>query len=164
MALTNTISETNAGKGGLNLSAFTPHLSSIWDMTRDGRTVMRGSFASYVDADAVRISRYALGDQVSRECRWNEETQSYSRRLRVPGRRQQDHLRPALRPPGRHRPTARDCRQELKLPRMWEYTFGLEREVVPGLSLAGDLIYRRFTRPYELHGDQPDLERRRGRR
>ena len=77
MGLTNTISQTSAGKGGLNLHAFTPHVSSIWDMSKDGKTVLRGSFAQYVDADAVRISRYALGDQVSRECRWNEETQRY---------------------------------------------------------------------------------------
>ena len=45
LGLTNTISETNAGKGGLNLHAFTPHVSSIWDVTQDGRTVLRGSFA-----------------------------------------------------------------------------------------------------------------------
>ena len=33
---------------------------------------------------------------------------------------------------------------------MWEYTLGVEREVIPGLSLAGDFIYRDFTHPYEL--------------
>ena len=33
---------------------------------------------------------------------------------------------------------------------MWEYTFGFERELVPGISLGGDFVYRRFSRPYEL--------------
>ena len=37
----------------------------VYDLTRDGRTVVRGSFANYVDADAVRISKLALGEQVA---------------------------------------------------------------------------------------------------
>jgi hypothetical protein len=149
LALTNTVSQTSAGKGGLDLFAFTPHVSSIWDMTRDGKTVLRGSFAQYVDADAVRISRYALGDQVSRECRWSEETQSYSVGCEYRGGASKSTFGLPCGPQG-ITPDGKDCRQQLKLPRMWEYTLGFEREVVTGLSLSSDLIYRDFTNPYEV--------------
>jgi hypothetical protein len=149
IGLTNTISQTSAGKGGLNLHAFTPHASSIWDMTKDGKTVMRGSFAQYVDADAVRISRYALGDQVSRECRWNEETQRYDLACEYRGGASKSTFGLPCGPQG-VTPDGRNCRTELNLPKMWEYTLGFEREVLTGLSLSSDLIYRRFTRPYEV--------------
>jgi hypothetical protein len=41
------------------------------------------------------------------------------------------------------------CGRTLTAPRTWEYTLGAEREVVRGLSLAADLIYRRYRNPYE---------------
>jgi hypothetical protein len=149
LALTSTMSDTNAAKGGINLHALTPHISTVWDLTQDGRTVVRGSFANYVDADAVRISRYALGDQVSRECRWDEATSTFTRDCEFRGGASKATFGLPCGPQG-YWPDGTPCREDLKLPRMWEYTFGFERELVPGISLGTDLVYRKFTNPYEL--------------
>jgi hypothetical protein len=43
----------------------------------------------------------------------------------------------------------RDCREKLRIPRTWEYTVGAEREIVQGVALGMDFIYRRFSHPYE---------------
>ena len=37
----------------------------------------------------------------------------------------------------------------LKVPRTWEYTAGAEREVVQGIALGADFVYRRFDNPFE---------------
>jgi len=37
----------------------------------------------------------------------------------------------------------------LQIPRTFEYTIGAERELLPGIGLAVDLIYRKFTHQYE---------------
>ena len=54
--------------------ALTPHLSAVWDMTHDGRTVVRGSYNQYVDTDAVRVAQRRFGEGVSQDCRWNPAT------------------------------------------------------------------------------------------
>ena len=149
LAFTVASSGANAPGGELNLTALTPHLSLAWDATHDGRTALRASFAQHVDADAVRISRYALGDQVSRECRWDEPSQTFSRDCRFAGGASNVTFGMPCGPQGvdaRGLP----CVGKIKLPRMWEYTLGAEREVYPGVSLSGDLIYRLYTNPFEL--------------
>jgi hypothetical protein len=45
--------------------------------------------------------------------------------------------------------TGTRCATKLGIPKTWEYTLGSEREVVPGLALALDGIYRKFTNQYE---------------
>jgi hypothetical protein len=153
VALTTTISETQSGQGSLTFNAFTPHVSAIWDVAQDGRTVVRGSFANYVDADAVRISRYALGEQVSRECKVDDPAATrltYNRECEFRGGASKATFGLPCGPTGLN-PDGTSCRQELRLPRMWEYTMGVEREVVPGFSLGADAIYRVFTHPYELY-------------
>ena len=150
VALTSTTSETGvADAGKLDLSAWTPHLSTIYDLTHDGRTVVRGSFASYVDADSVRISKLALGDQVSRDCKWDEATQSFSRECEYRGGRSKTTFGLPCGPSGLTA-TGERCNEDLQMPRMWEYTFGVERELLPGVSLGTDFIYRHFTNPYEM--------------
>jgi hypothetical protein len=149
VAFTAAMSETVAGNGQVSLTGLTPHLSTVWDATHDGRTVLRASFANYVDADAVRVSRYALGDQVARECKWDEASQSYNKECEYRGGAANSTFGLPCGPQG-FWPDGRPCKQEIRLPRMWEYTLGAEREVSPGLSLSGDLIFRKFTHPYEL--------------
>jgi hypothetical protein len=148
VALTSAVSQTNAGNGQLTLNAVTPHLAGIWDATHDGRTVMRASFANYVDADAVRVSRYALGDQVSRECKVDANGVSTGDCEFRGGASKSTFGLPCG--PAGVGPDGKSCRKGIELPRMWEYTMGAEREIMPGLSLSGDLIYRVFTHPYEL--------------
>jgi hypothetical protein len=149
LALVSALGETNAGRGSIDLHAFTPHLSVVWDATHDGRTAIRGSFANYVDADAVRVSRYALGSQVSRECQWDEAAQSFNRNCVYAGGANSVTFGLPCGPKGVDA-TGKSCQQEIRLPRMWEYTVGAEREILPGMSLASDMVYRVFTHPYEL--------------
>jgi hypothetical protein len=149
LAYTLAISDTNAGKGSLNLGALTPHLSVVWDATHDGRTALRASLANHVDGDAVRISKYALGDQVSRECKWNDVTQKFDRDCFFSGGANSVTFGRPCGPQGIN-PDGTRCDQKLRLPRMWEYTVGAERELSPGLSLGGDFVYRIFTHPFEM--------------
>jgi hypothetical protein len=121
----------------------------VWDATHDGRTAIRGSFANYVDADAVRVSSYALGSQVSRECQWDDTTQGYTKNCTYAGGANSVTFGLPCGPQGID-PNGKPCSQNIQLPRMWEYTLGAERELFPGMSLAGDFVYRRFTHPYEI--------------
>ena len=150
LAYTLAISETNAGKGSINLGALTPHVSVVWDATHDGRTALRASLANHVDADAVRVSKYALGDQVSKECKWNEATQKFDSNCFFSGGANSVTFGKPCGPQGIN-PDGSSCQQTLRLPRMWEYTVGAERELVPGLSLGGDFVYRVFTHPFEIY-------------
>jgi hypothetical protein len=149
LAYTLAISDTNAGKGSLNLGALTPHLSVVWDATHDGRTALRASLANHVDGDAVRISKYALGDQVSRECKWNDATQKFDRECFFSGGANSVTFGRPCGPQGLN-PDGTSCVTNLRLPRMWEYTLGAERELFPGVSLGGDFVYRVFTHPFEM--------------
>jgi hypothetical protein len=149
LAYTMAISHTNAGKGSLTLGGLTPHLSVVWDATHDGRTALRASMANHVDADAVRISKYALGDQVSKDCKWDEASGQYNKECFFTGGANSVTFGRPCGPQGVN-PDGTSCVNKLRLPRMWEYTVGLERELDPGLSLGGDLVYRVFTHPYEI--------------
>jgi hypothetical protein len=128
--------------------AVTPHLAAAWDALGDGTTVLRGSFNQYVDTDAVRIARHALGGAVSRECRWNATNQDFDADCRYTGGQGGRTLGLPCGPTGIN-PDGTSCREELKTPRTWEYTLGGEREMVPGVGLGSDFIYRLYTNPYE---------------
>ena len=45
--------------------------------------------------------------------------------------------------------TAATCREALTIPRTYEYTMGAEREIVQGVALGLDLVYRQFNNQYE---------------
>jgi hypothetical protein len=132
----------------IDQTALTPHLQAAYDITHDGRTVLRASYNHYVDTDAVRIARHALGDAVVRECRWNPATNSFDSDCRFSGGAGGRTFGLPCGPSG----LADDggpCREKLRIPRTIEYTAGAERELVPGLALGADLVYRVFHTPYE---------------
>jgi hypothetical protein len=132
----------------ISQAAVTPHLAVGWDPFGDGRTVVRGSFNQYLDTDAVRIARLALGSGVSRECRYNPVTQDFDLDCRYAGGQGGRTMGLPCGPSGIDA-EGNSCREEIKTPRTWEYTLGGEREIMQGLGLGSDLIYRRFTNPYE---------------
>jgi hypothetical protein len=142
-------SHTNSGRGSLSLQGLTPHLSAVWDATHDGRTALRASYAQYLDADAVRVSRYALGDQVQRDCKWDSGAQTFSKDCQFSGGANNVTFGLPCGPQG-VTPDGKSCAQKLSMPRMYEYTLGAERELVQGLSLGADFVYRLFTHPYEI--------------
>ncbi len=144
-----TVRAANVGQEA-NLAgvAVTPHVQVAWDATRDGRTVLRGSFNQYVDTDAVRLARFAAGERVYKECGWNPGTQEFDAGCRFGGGALQRTFGLPCGPSGVDAQGV-SCRERLRVPRTWEYTAGAEREIVPGIALGGDLVYRLYTYPYE---------------
>ncbi len=139
----------NVGQGAnIDGSGFTPHLSAAWDATHDGRTVIRGSYNQYVDIDALTLAQFALGSRVYRECRWDAATEDFTSNCVYGGGRDNRTFGLPCGPSGVDE-SGQSCSQRLKMPRTHEYTAGVEREVIQGLAMGADLVYRLYTFPYE---------------
>jgi hypothetical protein len=148
VAYTIATAENNQGDVIIENAAATPHISAAYDITHDGRTVVRGSFNNYLDTDLGRLAQFSIGDQVSKNCRYNatnglfDSNCVYSggvsgRTIGLPcGSAGVDTL-------------GNPCKEKLKIPRTWEYTLGAEREIVQGVGFGTDFIYRRFNNQYE---------------
>lgn len=136
------------GDAILDAAAFTPSLSVAWDATHDGRSVLRASFNQYVDVDVSAIANHTLGSQIRKRCQWNTATAAYDANCSWSGGRAGVTVGMPCGPSGFDE-QGRDCRKALQLPKTWEYTVGAEREVVEGMSLALDAIYRRYQNQYE---------------
>jgi hypothetical protein len=132
----------------ISQTAVTPHLSVAWDMTHDGRTVLRGGYNQYVDTDAVRIAQRAFGDGVSQECRYNTATGAYDSACRYSGGMRGSTVGLPCGPTGVDG-SGQPCKQQLSVPRTSEMTLGAEREIVPGLGFGADFVHRTFSHPYE---------------
>jgi hypothetical protein len=128
--------------------AFTPHMSAVWDVNHDGRTVTRASYNHYVDTDAVRVARQALGEAVTRECRWNAATMAFDTDCQYSGGARGRTVGLPCGPQGIY-PNGKPCGTKLTTPRTRELTLGAEREVMSGLGFGADIVYRTFDHPYE---------------
>jgi hypothetical protein len=129
-------------------SAVTPSLSAAWDATHDGRTVLRGSFAEYLDVEVTTIAGHTLGGQVSQRCLWNEATGKYDRSCAWSGGASSTTVGKPCGPSGIDA-TGQDCTSKLTIPKAWEYTLGAEREVVPGLALGTSFVWRKYVNQFE---------------
>jgi hypothetical protein len=136
------------GDQPLEGSAFTPHMAAAYDPLHDGRTVLRGSFNGYVDVGATELGRHSLGSRISQTCRWDETTQSFSRECTYSGGASSRTFGLPCGPSGVDE-RGRDCRERLVIPRTWEATAGAEREIVQGVGLGADFVYRRYVNQYE---------------
>jgi hypothetical protein len=130
-------------------SAVTPSLSLAWDATHDGRTVVRGSFSEYLDVELTPIAGHTLGSMVSQRCRWNDATGSYDLGCTFSGGPTSATVGLPCGPTGFDE-QGRSCRQNLTIPRTWEYTAGAEREIVTGLALGASVVYRQYTNQFEV--------------
>jgi hypothetical protein len=133
-----------------NLLSWAPTLSAAWDATHDGRTVLRGSFNQYVDVDMVNIARHSLGSQAQLTCQWDATTMSFTKNCVYSGGLSANTFGSACGPSGIDA-AGNDCHEKMKIPRTWEYTVGAEREMIQGLALSLDLVYKRFTNLYEVN-------------
>jgi hypothetical protein len=147
VSLITSTSSNSRGQTATDGTAVTPHISTAWDATHDGRTVVRGSFNQYVDPDVGRLARHTLGSRVSQECRWNAANQAYTDECRYSGGVPGATIGLPCGPSGIDE-NGNPCREKLRIPRTTEYTLGGEREVVPGLGLGLDFVYRNFNHPY----------------
>jgi hypothetical protein len=148
LALTMNRAGTDLQENVLNQTGLTPHLSAVWDVTHDGRTVLRSSYNHYVDTYAVPIARQALGEGVSKECKWNASTQLYDTDCKFSGGARGRTVGLPCGPTG-FWPDGTSCRETIKMPRTIEYTLGAEREIAQGLGLGMDLVHRVFINQYE---------------
>jgi hypothetical protein len=147
IALTATSSGNSKGETVTEGASVTPHVALAWDATHDGRTVVRGSFNNYVDPDVGRLSRHTLGTPVTRECTWNATVGDFVDSCRYSGGASNSTVGLPCGPQG-YDERGRPCREKLRVPRTWEYTVGAEREIMPGVGLGGDFVFRDYTYPY----------------
>ncbi len=139
----------NFGNTLIDAQGLAPSIAAVWDATHDGRTAVRGSFSSMVDLENLGIARQVGGSRVTRKCNWDATSQTFTsdcaysggdsgRTIGLPcGASAQDQF-------------GRPCRETLQIPRTWEYTAGVEREIVQGVGIGTDFVYRQFSRQYEL--------------
>jgi hypothetical protein len=137
----------SSGSAVVGAQAFAPAVSLAWDATHDGRTALRASYNNYVDINIFDLSRHTLGGQVQQRCRWDAERQDYTRDCEYSGGTRNTIGLPCG--PLGVDANGRPCRENLKIPRVYEYTAGGEREVSQGIAMALDFVYKDFKNQYE---------------
>ena len=148
VAFTSASAFNSQGDTLLSAHALSPSFAAAWDATHDGRTVLRGSFNQYVDVDLSSIAGHTLGSQVAQRCRFNDATARYDRECTFSGGTSGATVGLPCGPTGFDQ-AGNPCTRKLGIPRTWEYTAGVEREVIPGVSLGVDGIYRKFNNQFE---------------
>jgi hypothetical protein len=141
-------SRDDKGVAVTDTMAFTPHLQVAWDATHDGRTVIRGSFNNYVDPGFLALARFTSRQLFRKRCDWNEMAQAFIDNCRISGGEGSQTVGVPCAPDGL-RADGTPCNTKLRLPRVWEYTIGAEREVFTGITLGFDYIYRKFVHQWE---------------
>jgi hypothetical protein len=136
------------GLEGYNTGAFVPALSVAWDATHDGRTVLRSSFSSYADIDIKRFATHSIGGRVSQRCEWDNGNRVFDNNCAYSGGASRSTIGLPCGPSGIDE-FGNSCRDKIKIPRTHEITLGAEREVVPGIALALDGIYRAFRNQFD---------------
>lgn len=131
-----------------DITAFTPHLAAAWDPTHDGKTALRASIDSAVDTGFLALAGFTSKALYERTCFWDPETKTYSRNCRSEGGNEGTTVGLPCGPDG-VRPDGTECRSKLTASRVWEAALGGEREIIDGVSLGLDLLYRRFVRQWE---------------
>jgi len=147
-AFFNTSASDGAGNEVLAFNTATPHIQSAWDVTHDGRTVVRGGFNQYVDVGNLNVSNFAGASRTLKTCEYDQATKTYSRNCQFEGGRSRNTVGLPCGPTGIDA-DGKDCSTKFKTPRTWEYMFGAEREIVQGVSLGTDFQYRKYEYQYE---------------
>ncbi len=136
------------GDVALNGQVWAPSITAAWDPTHDGRTVLRGSFSSYVDVETIGLAQFSSGSQASRTCKYNAANGQFDSGCTFSGGVSSNTFGLPCGPTGVDI-AGKSCREALRIPRTWEYTTGGEREIVEGVALASDVVYRNFAHQYE---------------
>ena len=137
------------GHRPISQSTLAPATAVAWDMTHDGRTVLRASYNQYVDLDVAVLARHTVGGMTQQRCDWNPSTEAFDGNCEYSGGASLNTFGLPCGPTGVDDRGQR-CPEKLGIPRTHEYTVGGERELVPGLAMGLDLFHRTYRRPYEL--------------
>jgi|GEM_PF-2875616 len=140
--------QDGSGNSVIKFATFTPNISAAWDVTHDGRTSLRASFSQKVDPGSLAISNYIGANRTLRVCRWDANAGDFNKDCFFEGGLSGKTVGYSC---GSQRFDANgnDCKENLKVPRTWEYTAGIEREVVQGVAVGADFVYRDFRNPFE---------------
>jgi hypothetical protein len=144
------------GSQAIDATTFSPSLAVAWDATHDGRTVLRGSYSAYADVEVEALAEHVAGSRVSRTCKYNPDTSVpgeppvYDKECTYSGGRNTNTIGLPCGPTGIDE-RGNPCKEDLKIPRTHEFTGGAERELVSGVALALDGIYRKYTNQYDVH-------------
>ena len=68
MSMVQARGSNSAGTFPYSATTFAPALSLVWDVTGDGKNILRSSGSVYVDVDLTNLSRFAIGTQVNQRC------------------------------------------------------------------------------------------------
>ena len=114
-------------------TTFAPALSLVWDVTGDGKNILRSSGSVYVDVDLTNLSRFAIGTQVNQRCAASGSPTMpvYDTNCQYAGGASSSTI------------------GNLKTPKTYEATLGGARELTPGTALSLDFVYRKFVNQYE---------------
>jgi hypothetical protein len=140
--------QNSRGDTVVDNTTWAPSVAAAWDATHDGRTVVRGSYSQYVDVAIRTPVLHTIGSQAQQRCLWNTATNAYDRDCVFSGGITRNTFGSPCGPAGIDA-QGNSCREPLKVPRTFEYTLGAEREIVPGVALSADLVYRQFDNQYE---------------
>jgi hypothetical protein len=91
---------------------------------------------------------HTIGGPTTQRCKWNAATRAFDKECTFSGGASRNTFGLPCGPTGVDA-TGNSCREALSIPRTFEYTLGAERELVQGLALGLDLVYRRFANQYE---------------
>jgi hypothetical protein len=140
--------EDGLGNAVIEFLTVTPNISAAWDVTHDGRTSLRASFSHKVDPGNLSIANYIGAGRTIRVCKWDDTANDFSKECFFSGGIAGKTVGLPCGPDGVDA-EGNSCKQGLKVPRTWEYTAGVEREVIQGVAVGADFVYRDFRNPYE---------------
>lgn len=132
----------------MDILAFTPHFEAAWDATHNGKTVLRASFNNYVDMGFLSLARFTSRQLYNKRCEWDTQAQAFVRNCRGGGGNDSTTVGRPCGPDGLN-PDGTSCATKLRAPRVWEATLGAEREILTGVSLGFDYVFRRFVHQFE---------------
>jgi hypothetical protein len=110
--------------------------------------VMRSSVSSYADVDIKRFAEHSIGSRVSQRCEWDNNSKQYDNDCEYSGGASRSTIGLPCGPSG-YDQYGNSCRQALQIPRTHEMTLGVEREIIPGVALGLDGIYRAFRNQFD---------------
>jgi hypothetical protein len=148
LALNRGVSQDDRQVTVTDITAVTPHLQVAWNATHDGKTVLRASYNQNVDTGFLALARFTGRRLTSRTCSWDENVGGYVGNCRTTGGDSSTTVGLPCGPDGLN-PDGTTCATKLRAPRTFEYTVGASRELITGLVLQSDVVFRDFVHQFE---------------